>query len=50
MERNLKYFIHRSKVLKQYRAFWKVVSKVKRSPEVGVAHTVRWWTARCGFC
>eukprot|EP00750_Incisomonas_marina_P017460 INCI2054.1.p3 GENE.INCI2054.1~~INCI2054.1.p3 ORF type:complete len:134 (-),score=25.09 INCI2054.1:28-429(-) len=38
MERNLKYFLHRAKVLKQYRMFQRVLSKLRRSPEVGIAH------------
>ena len=40
MERNLKYFLHRAKVLKQYRMFQRVLSKLRRSPEVGIAHEV----------
>ena len=40
MERGLTYFIHRAKVLKQYRQFQRVISRLRRSPEIGVSHEV----------
>ena len=41
MQRNLQFFLHRAKVLKQYRTFHRILNKIQRSPEIDVDVEVR---------